>query len=202
VAQTIAIVTQGQTITFNPPANQTLPTLTVTLTASSSAGLPVTFSTLTPTVCTVSGNTATLVAAGICTIRATQAGNSTFATATPVDRSFSVLPPAPVCDVNNPQLDCDNDSMPNGVERDLGTNPSAKDNDIFANTDLGRRLFVRQIYRDVLGREGDAGGINFWFAEITANRQTRTTMIEAFLFAPLLCRLPTLGRPCGHYLLD
>lgn len=184
VAQTIAIVSQTQSITFNQPSNQTLPTLTVPLTASASSGLPVTLASLTPSVCTVSGNTATLVAAGICTIRASQAGNGTFATATPVDRSFSVLPPPPACDVNNPQLDCDSDGMPNGVERELGTSPSAKDNDIFANTDLGRRLFVRQIYRDVLGREGDSAGINFWFAEITAGRQTRTTMIESFLFAP------------------
>jgi hypothetical protein len=177
---TIAVVAQTQSITFGQPANLILPTLTVT----ASSGLPVTLSSFTPMVCTVSGNTATLVAPGTCTIRATQSGNGTFATATPVDRSFSVLPPTPFGDVNNPQLDCDNDSMPNGVERELGTNPSVKDNDIFANTDLGRRLFVRQIYRDVLGREGDAGGINFWFSEITAGRQTRTTMLESFLFAP------------------
>jgi parallel beta-helix repeat protein len=41
-------------------------------------------------VCTVSGTTATLIAIGECTIQATQAGDSTYAAATPVSQSFIV----------------------------------------------------------------------------------------------------------------
>jgi hypothetical protein len=41
-------------------------------------------------VCTVSGTTATFLAAGTCTITASQAGNSTYAAATPVSQSFTV----------------------------------------------------------------------------------------------------------------
>ena len=50
---------------------------------------PVSFASTTSTVCTVSGTTVTLVAVGPCTIHATQAGNATYAAATPVNqRSF------------------------------------------------------------------------------------------------------------------
>ena len=38
----------------------------------------------------MSGNTVHLVAAGTCTIRASQSGNSTYNAATPVNRSFTV----------------------------------------------------------------------------------------------------------------
>jgi YD repeat-containing protein len=38
----------------------------------------------------VSGTTVTLVAAGTCTIRASQAGNATYAPAPNVDQSFTV----------------------------------------------------------------------------------------------------------------
>jgi hypothetical protein len=41
-------------------------------------------------VCTVSGTTVTLVATGTCTVQATQAGNTNYAAATPVNRSFTV----------------------------------------------------------------------------------------------------------------
>jgi hypothetical protein len=50
----------------------------------------VSFVSATTGVCTVSGMTATLVAAGTCTIRATQAGNSVYLAATTVSQSFTV----------------------------------------------------------------------------------------------------------------
>ena len=50
------------------------------------------FSSLTAPVCTVSGTTVTLVATGICTIRAAQAGNANFNPAPNVDQSFTVSP--------------------------------------------------------------------------------------------------------------
>ena len=48
------------------------------------------FTSQTTSVCTVSGSTVTLVAVGTCTIQATQAGNATYAAATPVNQSFQV----------------------------------------------------------------------------------------------------------------
>ena len=79
----------AQTITFNTPATQTVGT-PLTLTATASSGLAVSFASQTTSVCTVSGTTATFIAAGTCTIQATQPGNSTFAAATPVSQSFTV----------------------------------------------------------------------------------------------------------------
>lgn len=62
----------------------------------------------------------------------------------------------------SPSTDTDVDGVPNGVEANEGLNPTVKDNDIFATTAKGNRLFAMQQYRDFLSREGDAGGIAFW----------------------------------------
>jgi uncharacterized repeat protein (TIGR03803 family) len=78
-----------QGITFSPIAGQVAAT-TIDLDATATSGLAVSFSSLTPLVCTVSGATTSLILAGSCTIQATQAGNSTYLAATPVDQTFSV----------------------------------------------------------------------------------------------------------------
>jgi len=81
---------QSQTITFGALSNLMLGSAPFTLTATASSSLPVSFASLTTSVCTVSGTTATLVAAGMCVIQATQAGNATYAAATPVSQGFQV----------------------------------------------------------------------------------------------------------------
>jgi hypothetical protein len=60
----------------------------------------VTFTSLTPAVCTVSGTTVTILSTGTCTIQADQAGNVNFAAAAPVTQSFEIAadgaaPPPP-----------------------------------------------------------------------------------------------------------
>jgi hypothetical protein len=62
----------------------------ITLAASSDSGLAVVFSSLTPTVCTVSGNSVGVLATGLCSIAADQPGNGIFAAATRVVQSASV----------------------------------------------------------------------------------------------------------------
>jgi hypothetical protein len=84
----------AQTINFGTPAAGRVGT-PVTLTASASSGLPVSFSSATPAVCTVSGATLTTLAAGTCTITATQGGSTTYAAARAAPRSFQVNPAAP-----------------------------------------------------------------------------------------------------------
>jgi len=71
-----------------------------TVSAAASSGLPVTFGSQTTGTCTVSGSTVTGVDAGICTIAADQAGDSTYAPAPQAVQSFSiggrtVVPPGP-----------------------------------------------------------------------------------------------------------
>lgn len=76
----------------------------------------------------------------------------------------------------NLALDTDGDGIPDCVEQAAGRNPNVKDNDIFSQA----MLFALQQYRDFLGREGDAGGINFWTTQINTAAQTRGQMVENF----------------------
>lgn len=86
-----------QTITFTPPATQTLGAAAPTLTASASSGLPVTISSLTPAVCNVNAGNLKLLTAGNCTLTASQPGNASFAAATGKTITFSIIDPsAPV----------------------------------------------------------------------------------------------------------
>jgi GH18 family chitinase len=92
VSQSFTVNAAGltaQTITFNNPGSQTVGT-SLTLVATASSGLPVSFASQTTSVCTVSGTTATFITTDTCTIQATQAGNATYAAATPVSQSFMV----------------------------------------------------------------------------------------------------------------
>jgi hypothetical protein len=82
-----------QTITFGSIAAQMVGT-PLTLSATATSGLAVTFTSTTTSVCTVAGTTATFVAAGTCTIDADQAGNSTYAAAPTVSQSFTVNGPS------------------------------------------------------------------------------------------------------------
>jgi hypothetical protein len=90
VTQSFQVTKLAQTITFSPLPSQVLGNPPFTVSATASSGLAVTFSSNTPTTCTVSGNTVTLVATGTCSIKATQAGDATYAAATPVSRGFNI----------------------------------------------------------------------------------------------------------------
>jgi fibronectin type 3 domain-containing protein len=90
VGQVITVVTPvAQTITFAAIPGQTAGTL-LTLTATASSGLTVSYASSMPSVCTVSGATASLLAGGTCTLTASQSGGGTYAAATPVSQSFAV----------------------------------------------------------------------------------------------------------------
>ena len=86
-----AIKALPQTIQFGPP-----PTLalngTATVTATASSGLPVSYSSLAPEVCTVNGATGLVnnLKAGTCLIAADQPGNNDFAPAPQVTQSLVV----------------------------------------------------------------------------------------------------------------
>ncbi len=90
VNRSFSVTQATQSITFPSIPSQELLTGTVTVSASASSGLPVSFASTTTPVCTVSGTTVTLLEAGTCTIQATQPGNADYAAAAPVNRSFSV----------------------------------------------------------------------------------------------------------------
>ncbi len=79
-----------QTITFNALPNKNLGDVPFGLAATASSGLPVTFSSQTPSICSVAGNTVSLLQAGTCSITASQAGNATYAAATDSIQSFTI----------------------------------------------------------------------------------------------------------------
>ncbi len=91
VSQSFTVSLAPQTITFAPIPNHTFGDASFTLGATASSGLTVSYA-VTAGPATVSGNTVTLTGAGTVTIQATQAGNTTYAAATPVSQSFSVAP--------------------------------------------------------------------------------------------------------------
>lgn len=86
--------TTAQTITFPNPGTQTAGTSQMLSTKASSDAV-VTLTSATPSVCSVTGTTATFLNAGTCTIDAAQSGNSTYAPATQVAQSFTVNPAIP-----------------------------------------------------------------------------------------------------------
>ena len=90
VDQSFGVTAGAQTITFATPANQTFGSGVFNLSATTTSGLAVSFASLTPMTCAVSGNTVALMAAGTCTIRAGQAGNPSFGPAPDIDRSFII----------------------------------------------------------------------------------------------------------------
>ena len=89
--QAFAVAGLPQVITFDPLADTVYggPDVTVAATSDNS-DLDVAFGSSTPAVCTVSGTTVSIVAAGTCTIVASQPGDATRAAADPVSRSFTV----------------------------------------------------------------------------------------------------------------
>jgi 2',3'-cyclic-nucleotide 2'-phosphodiesterase (5'-nucleotidase family) len=82
----------AQSISFTAPATTAVGG-TVTLSATASSGLPVSFASQSASVCTVSGNSASTLAVGTCVIAADQAGDASFAPATTVVASFNVVQP-------------------------------------------------------------------------------------------------------------
>ena len=91
LAFSIRIGGGAQSITFNAIADQPIGAHRVIATAVASSGLSVTLSSLTPQTCAMDEFAVALLAAGRCTIRASQAGNTQFAAAPFVDRSFNVM---------------------------------------------------------------------------------------------------------------
>lgn len=97
-----------QVIAFDQPANIKITSGTTTMTATGGdSGNPVIFSSNTTGVCTTGGThgeTVALLATGTCEIIANQAGDSTYAAADPVTRSFSIEPAGGGNDPVTPQV--------------------------------------------------------------------------------------------------
>jgi hypothetical protein len=87
VIQSFTVNKAGQIISFGLPSDQTLGSTPPPLSATSSSGLAVTVISNNASVCTA---TLTLVAVGVCSITASQPGNTDYLAATPVTQTFTV----------------------------------------------------------------------------------------------------------------
>ena len=79
-----------QTISFTAPQTSLGIGLKLGLTGTASSALPVTYTTTTPTICSISGSVVTAKAKGTCSITALQAGNTVYASAVPVTVKIAV----------------------------------------------------------------------------------------------------------------
>ncbi len=81
----------AQTITFPAPADRAVNSGAFAVSAMATSGLAVTFASTTGAVCSVTtGGSVTLVAVGLCTLTADQAGNANYSAAPTVTRSFNI----------------------------------------------------------------------------------------------------------------
>ena len=89
-ATTTPTTAAAQTITFTALTDKSVGDPAVTLAATSSSGLAVSFSSLTAATCTVATGKVSPIAIGKCTVAADQPGNANFAAAPRVQNSFNV----------------------------------------------------------------------------------------------------------------
>jgi uncharacterized protein (TIGR03437 family) len=92
VDQTFNVTQASQTITFAAMKNQVFGSQPITLTATASSGLPVTFLAGNSAICAVAGTTVTLLLGGTCTIQASQPGDGNYSAAASVNQSFLITP--------------------------------------------------------------------------------------------------------------
>jgi hypothetical protein len=93
VLRSFTVLRAAQTINFGALPPLTLGSPPVQLAAAASSGLPVSFQSLTPAVCSVSSQgLVTLLALGTCTVQTTQAGDSRYEAAPAVQQSFTLQP--------------------------------------------------------------------------------------------------------------
>jgi streptogramin lyase len=90
LALTVNPAKLDQTITFPAPADVTYGDEDVALGATANSGLTVSYVTSTPSVCTIVDGKLHVVAAGDCTITASQAGSATYNAAPSVSQTFAI----------------------------------------------------------------------------------------------------------------
>ncbi len=133
VTRTVTLGKASQTVAFDAatPTRKTLGDAPFMVTATGGAsGNAVVLGSSTPTVCSVSGNTVTLLAAGTCTLTANQAGNDNYAAATEVRHQITVdNAPKPIAD--EVSLTQQGIVIPNG-----DTTPSPTDGTDFGSTPI------------------------------------------------------------------
>ena len=139
----------SQTITFNNPGTQLVGT-PYTAVPTATSLLPVSLTSMTPSVCTVSGFVVTFLSTGTCTLVASQAGNVTYAPAASVTQSFTVNAPS------TSSVTIAARTTGAGLTRTTGSN----------NTTTSTKLYGR------IDMNGNSSGINWQFCFSRSSSQS------------------------------
>lgn len=91
IERTFAVASAPQSLTYGPLSRPTLGDASFPLVAVASSGLPVTFAVLSGPA-SLNGNLVTVTDIGLVTVRASQGGDSYFAPAPNIGRSFAIAP--------------------------------------------------------------------------------------------------------------
>lgn len=129
----------NQTITFNPLPPKRKGDAPFVLTATSTSGLPITYTSSNPKVATINGNVVTILKQGTTTITAAQAGNDSFNPATSVNRTLRVNNKR---GNGNDNDDCDDDSDDKDERVSVFPNPSSD----FITVRLDDKEGLKQIF--------------------------------------------------------
>jgi uncharacterized repeat protein (TIGR03803 family) len=124
VAQTLTVVKANQSITFAALGSRLFGSGKFTLTATSTSGLPVTFTTLSNNV-QLSAGEVTLINPGSVSITANQSGSGFYEAASPQTQTFCITPPKPTVTTSN-----------NNSESPVLTSSAATGNQWFKNESL------------------------------------------------------------------
>src|SRR6185369_5496572 len=89
-------IAQSITFTSNAPSSAMVGATYDVAATGTSSGIPVTFTSLTPSICTLTGSTVTLIDSGTCTVAADQAAAGDYTAAPQVTQSFTVAPLLPL----------------------------------------------------------------------------------------------------------
>lgn len=93
---------KAQTITFNTLPSKTFGDSPFVLSTSASSNLPITYTSSDPTVAKISGNTVTILKAGIVTITASQPGDDSYNSAAEVQQTLTIGKATPNITWSNP----------------------------------------------------------------------------------------------------
>jgi hypothetical protein len=99
---TAVVEPYSQTITFTQPADREITTGSMTLNASATSGLPITFSLIETERAIMTGNKVDFLSTGSITITAEQPGNAAYNPATSVSRKVCITPRKPVITADRP----------------------------------------------------------------------------------------------------
>jgi len=90
ISQTLIVIKNNQTITFNDLTSKKAGDAPFNLTATSTSGLPVTYISSNLNVATINGSTITIVGPGVTTISASQSGNENYNAAPEVSKTLNI----------------------------------------------------------------------------------------------------------------